>query len=292
MSDGDSDGDAEGEQWLELRDLFAEEPLVPARTECYHLELGQGLAPLRIQPSVRTFARQRKRRDGESIGAAIGEAGGDPMGFGADAARLTGALLWDSSVVIADYLIRHHSQLLEPNSRCVELGCGLSLPGLVAARLGYRVVLTDRVEVLPLARSSAALNGLNQSVRIAPLCWGNAAEASAITPPKVDCLLLADTLYEEELCAPLVQTLLDLSDPTTLILLAYDTAIGRWGAYDSFWECAKSAGFKAEPLEQGRAMSAGSTQGGHPASDANKGRVKEAVLLYRLSLADTSTLHT
>ena len=42
MSDGDSDGDAEGEQWLELRDLFAEEPLVPARTECYHLELGQG----------------------------------------------------------------------------------------------------------------------------------------------------------------------------------------------------------------------------------------------------------
>lgn len=41
----------------------------------------------------------------------------------------------------------------------VELGAGPGLAGLLAARLGAHVTITDKAGVLPLIRENAALNG-------------------------------------------------------------------------------------------------------------------------------------
>lgn len=72
----------------------------------------------------------------------------------------------------------------------LEIGCGLGLPGLVAARRGARVVCVDRV-IAPLAfvRASAATNGLAVEVL--------AADATALpVAARFDLVLAAEMLYE------------------------------------------------------------------------------------------------
>ena len=44
--------------------------------------------------------------------------------------------------------------------RCVELGAGVGVAGLTAARLGAHIVLTDRRPLLSLLRGNAARNWL------------------------------------------------------------------------------------------------------------------------------------
>jgi predicted nicotinamide N-methyase len=44
--------------------------------------------------------------------------------------------------------------------RVLELGSGPGLAGLLAAKLGARVVITDKAVVLPLIRENIALNGV------------------------------------------------------------------------------------------------------------------------------------
>jgi predicted nicotinamide N-methyase len=85
--------------------------------------------------------------------------------------------------------------------RVADVGCGLGLAGLVAARLGARVVLVDAVlDALRLARWSSRLNGL-------------AVEAvqSDVRRPGLrgpfDAVLLADVTYDPELQEALAELL-------------------------------------------------------------------------------------
>jgi predicted nicotinamide N-methyase len=75
----------------------------------------------------------------------------------------------------------------------VDLGCGLGLPGLVAARLGARVVLADAVhDALRLARANALRNGGAVEV----------VRTDARRPGlrgRFDAVLLADVTYDPEL---------------------------------------------------------------------------------------------
>ena len=142
------------------------------------------------------FAR---REEASPVGAA--------RGVGADDTRVTGALVWDASVVLASYL----SATLGPAARqrdgepvvrlpagakCIELGCGLGLAGLAAAALGMDVTLTDRDEVLPLIAASVAANDVGRPVAVASLSWGDDDAAQALRPgsSSFDCVLMADVI--------------------------------------------------------------------------------------------------
>mmetsp|Transcript_10958 Transcript_10958/g.36344 ORF Transcript_10958/g.36344 Transcript_10958/m.36344 type:complete len:281 (+) Transcript_10958:148-990(+) len=234
------------EQWMGLRELFTDEPIVPVGASTFKLEVENG-AELRVEQSIATFARE---------GGAVLSCPSNSTGIGADEARLTGALLWDSSVVLARFISRQHSLLLSPGARVVELGAGLGLCGLAAAAAGYPVFLTDRREVLPLTRCSLSANmaalamasGSSPSVQVLPLHWGDAEAAAALEPP-VDCVLMADCVYELDSIPPLVACLAQLCSPETLVLCAYDVDIGRHAAYAKFKEAVAAAGFLVTLLD-------------------------------------------
>src|SRR3954471_17118643 len=99
------------------------------------------------------------------------------------------AVLWRSGVALA----REMAVARVDGLRVVELGCGLAVPSLVAARGGADVLATDGdPDALPLVERNARANGL--TVSTARLAWDAADDVVARGP--FDLVLAADVLYE------------------------------------------------------------------------------------------------
>ncbi|XP_066324656.1 uncharacterized protein [Miscanthus floridulus] len=113
-----------------------------------------------------------------------------------------GMFVWPCSVILAEYVWQQRSRFSA--SRVVELGAGTSLPGLVAAKVGADVTLTDiaqNSEVLNNIRSICALNnasctnlGLVHTMQVSGLTWGEWDEPLFDLHP--DIILGADVLYD------------------------------------------------------------------------------------------------
>jgi predicted nicotinamide N-methyase len=110
------------------------------------------------------------------------------------------AVLWRSGVALG----RELAAMRLAGSRVVELGCGLGVPSLAAARAGAEVLATDAcAEALELVERNARENGLR--VATARVDWGAADELVARGP--FDLVLAADVLYERDAAAPLLSLL-------------------------------------------------------------------------------------
>jgi hypothetical protein len=103
---------------------------------------------------------------------------------------VTGAVVWDSSVVLAKFLehavdSRH---LLLRGARAVDLGSGCGLVGCVAALLGSHVVLTDLPDRLKLLRKNVHLNvdDVAGSARVTDLVWGDDPDPELLQQPLPD----------------------------------------------------------------------------------------------------------
>lgn len=69
------------------------------------------------------------------------------------------AILWPAAHGLARYLWEHRAEL--PGARVIELGCGLGLPSVLAARLGASVTATDfHPDTGEWLKHNAALNGV------------------------------------------------------------------------------------------------------------------------------------
>ncbi|HEV2771959.1 MAG TPA: methyltransferase domain-containing protein [Thermoleophilaceae bacterium] len=110
------------------------------------------------------------------------------------------SVLWRSGVALGRGLAGARLAGL----RVVELGCGLGVPSLLAARAGAAVLATDGcAEALELVERNARENGL--SVATARVDWGAADDLVARGP--FDLVLAADLLYERASVALLLSLL-------------------------------------------------------------------------------------
>ncbi len=123
------------------------------------------------------------------------------------------AELWASAVALAhDVSIRSLR-----GRRTLELGCGLGLPSIAAARAGGRVLATDWS---PDAVSATAANAERNDVDIETLrcAWDEADAIVARAPWQL--VIASDVLYERRNVAQLLELLPLLVDETGEVLIA------------------------------------------------------------------------
>jgi hypothetical protein len=117
----------------------------------------------------------------------------------------TGIAVWDAAVFLAKYL-ESKKEIVE-NRVVLELGSGLGLVGLSAARCGAkRMYLTDLPYILPTTQYNIENNKLTDVARVVPLDWNRPKDA-AIAWDDVDVVIASDTVWVEELVEPFVHTL-------------------------------------------------------------------------------------
>lgn len=110
------------------------------------------------------------------------------------------SVLWRSGVALARELDGEGLRGL----RVVELGCGLAVPSIAAARAGAAVLATDAcAEALGLAERNAEANGVR--IETATVDWRQPDELVRRAP--FDIVLAADVLYQRASVAPLLSLL-------------------------------------------------------------------------------------
>jgi predicted nicotinamide N-methyase len=156
----------------------------------------------------------------------------DEEAFGDDEFLPYWAERWPSGVALAAHLtaVELHGK------RVLELGCGLGLPSLVAARNGADVVATDWSEdAIELLGRNATRNGVGLSAMVAD--WRDHDAFGALDA--CDLALAADVLYEARNAGPILALLERLGCP----LLVADP--GRRHA-DAFFAAAGGRGWRVE----------------------------------------------
>jgi predicted nicotinamide N-methyase len=158
----------------------------------------------------------------------------DPEVFAADERFPYWADLWVSSVVLAEHLSG-----LAAGTRVLELGCGLGLAGIAAARAGATVTLTDiDPDALLFAAENSGLNlepAQRERVTIAPMDW-----RTPIPQRPFDLVIGADIVYERRFFEPLLALLPRVIATGGAVLLAEpDRAVGM-----DFLAQARAAGWR------------------------------------------------
>lgn len=113
----------------------------------------------------------------------------DVAAFEADERIPYWAQVWESALVLAEDV-----SCVEGRGRsCLELGCGLGLPSIVAARRGFAATASDYEEAaLEGVRFNAARNGAAGLATLL-LDWRRLPD----DPPRYDLVVAADVLYEK-----------------------------------------------------------------------------------------------
>jgi len=110
------------------------------------------------------------------------------------------AELWPSGVALARAVAGRALR----GARVVELGCGLGLPGIAAARAGGRVLATDWSRA---ALAATARNAERNGARVETLACSWTAPEPLLARAPFDLVLAADVLYERRDVAPLLDLL-------------------------------------------------------------------------------------
>jgi predicted nicotinamide N-methyase len=110
------------------------------------------------------------------------------------------SVLWRSGIALA----RELDRMALDGLRIVELGCGLAVPSIAAARAGATVLATDSCpDALARAQRNAALNGA--ALETTTVDWAEPDDLVARGP--FDVVLAADVLYERTSVHPLLRLL-------------------------------------------------------------------------------------
>ncbi|MCC7231996.1 MAG: methyltransferase [Bacteroidia bacterium] len=120
--------------------------------------------------------------------------------------------LWPSAIILAEHLATIRDNLR--GKRVLEIGCGLGLPGLIAAKSGARITMTDYMdEPLVFARKNFERNGEFSGV-FEKLDWRMRPSF-----PPFDISLASDVAYERKSFSALRKMFTELTRPGSEIFI-------------------------------------------------------------------------
>ncbi len=156
----------------------------------------------------------------------------DPAAFLEDERLPYWSELWASSVALAEWCL---TAARLRGKRVLELGCGLGLAGIAAARAGATVVLTDYEEdALLFARYNALRNVPDSAPRVLLFDWRRPRISE-----EFDLVLGADILYERRHFLPLLEAFRVLLAPGGAVVMTDpDRSTG-----ESFAQLAQERGY-------------------------------------------------
>ncbi|CAE7258767.1 unnamed protein product [Symbiodinium sp. CCMP2592] len=147
-------------------------------------------------------------------------------------------IVWPAEQVLAEILLQR-KELWQGRGLC-EIGAGLGLAGIAAAKLGApKVLISDRDSlVLELSKQSAQRNGVADRVTTAAFDW---SDKDSWPPPFGGMIAAADVLYDKEVVAWLVDLIIHFAGPA--LLMEPDNIERRQlGSVSYFEEIARSRG--------------------------------------------------
>ncbi|KAI8976196.1 cyclic nucleotide-binding-like protein [Pilobolus umbonatus] len=127
--------------------------------------------------------------------------------------------------------------------RILELGAGTGYVGIALAQVLKKpchITITDLVQVVPLIKDNvcAYLNHQEQSIVSVDRChWGNKSDARKLLEAgRFDLVVVSDCVYFPELFSMLMETLLDVCDAETEVVIGYkcrslEKEVGFWQDY-------------------------------------------------------------
>ncbi|XP_044309542.1 methyltransferase-like protein 23 isoform X1 [Varanus komodoensis] len=140
-----------------------------------------------------------------------------------------GMYVWPCAVVLAQYVWFHRR--LVRGKRILEIGAGVSLPGIVAAKCGAETILSDNAEFpqcLDNCQRSCQMNNLS-GVHVMGLTWGHVSPTLLALPP-VDIVLASDVFFEPADFEDILSTLHYLMEknPHTQVWTTYQVRSADW----------------------------------------------------------------
>lgn len=139
---------------------------------------------------------------------------------------------WPSAPVLAWFLWEHRGELVD--KRVLEIGCGTGLPGILAAKCGAKVILSESATLpksLAHIKRSCQLNDLiiDQHIKVIGLTWGlflNDLE----TIGGIDLILGSDCFYEPNVFEDILVTISYLFDknPSAKFFCTYQERSSDW----------------------------------------------------------------
>eukprot|EP00928_Gymnodinium_smaydae_P078637 TRINITY_DN62747_c0_g1_i1.p1 TRINITY_DN62747_c0_g1~~TRINITY_DN62747_c0_g1_i1.p1 ORF type:complete len:341 (-),score=85.49 TRINITY_DN62747_c0_g1_i1:44-1066(-) len=141
-----------------------------------------------------------------------------------------GGRVWPVSVLLATELERRLASEARTRCRVLELGSGCGLVGLLLARLGHDVLLTDTPALQRLLSENVAANAANVAAASGRasagiLAWGDLNDARRIVAESggapFDLVVGADVTYLAHVRQKVMDTLSWVCGPNTLVVLAH-----------------------------------------------------------------------
>lgn len=137
-----------------------------------------------------------------------------------------GLYVWPSSIVLAEYVWQQKNRFL--GAQVVELGAGTALPGIVAAKIGAHVTLTDldnKPKVFQNMERNCEQNAVDCNIQA--MTWGDLETSALVLSP--DIVLGADVLYSAADFDDLFATVAFLlrMKPEAVFITAYEPRSGH-----------------------------------------------------------------
>ena len=139
--------------------------------------------------------------------------------------------LWPSAIALSKYMVRN--KIIQADSKVLELGCGIGLPGIVAGKLGAQVIFTDYIQAaLDLAKVNWSRNNKTEAKYLL-MDWRN-----PMLDTKADLILASDIAYEKKSFESLLQAFSSLlkssgkmfvSEPNRAFSQSFFTEMGSRG---------------------------------------------------------------